>query len=279
MSVEYIGEDYNVRSATNTRGVRSYVRAGKYRTTSQSDTEYDVGSHANVPLIGSPHPSDPFAYCIQLTVANEHPWAGWLVTAQYTSENVLDPNPLFEPATFDWDFEQFERVADVDRNGDGITNSAGDIFTDPPLMRDDSRPICTVTKNLAAVPTAILTYQDAVNSSAFVLDGLTIAAGLAKMNRVSVSRKQIRNGFTFRVVTFDIHLQRDGWDLKPLDYGFRAKSGSDRTAITNTDGTEPRVPVLLNGSGAVISNPTSASAVYLSYDVYYALDFNLLPLT
>lgn len=277
MTVELIG--LRGRSAANTKGVRTYTRVSLFRTSSQDDDEYDVGSHPSVPLIGSVHPSDSGAWCTQLTVENTIFWTGWTVTAQYSSENELSENPLFEPATFDWDFEQFERVADVDKNGDAITNSAGDIFTDPPLMRDDSRPICTVTKNLAAVPTAILTYQDAVNSSAFVLDGIAIASGLAKMNRVSVSRKQIRSGYTYRVVTFDIHLQRDGWNLKPLDYGYRAKSGSDRTAITSTDGTEPKTPVLLNGSGAALSPPTSATAVYLSYDVYYALDFNLLPLT
>lgn len=277
MTVEYIG--LRGRSASNTKGVRTYTRTKLFRASSQDDDEYDVGSHPSVALIGSVHPSDTTAWCTQLTVENTNFWAGWTVTEQYSSENELAENPLFEPATFDWDFEQFERVADVDKNGDAITNSAGDIFTDPPLMRDDSRPLCTVTKNLAAVPTAILTYQDAVNSSAFTLDGLSITTGLAKMNRVSVSRKQLRNGYTFRVVTFDIHLQRDAWNLKPLDYGYRAKSGSDRTAIVSTDGTEPRTPVLLNGSGAVLSPPTSATAVYLSYDVYYALDFNLLPLT
>lgn len=277
MTVELIG--LRGRSAANTKGVRTYTRVALFRTSSQDDDEYDVGSHPSVPLIGSVHPSDSGAWCTQLTVENTNFWAGWTVTAQYSSENELAENPVFEPATFDWDGEQFESVAMIDRNGDAVCNSAGDIFTDPPAMKDDSRPICTVTKNLAVVPTYILTYQDAVNSTAFTLDGLTIGAGLAKMNRVSVSRKQLRNGYTFRVVTFDIHLQRTGWAIKPIDVGFRKKSGTDRMGITNDDGTEPKVKVFLNGSGAVIADPEAADVVSLSFDVYDAQDFNALPLT
>lgn len=277
MSVIYKG--IYGRSATNSKGTRTYIEKHRLETTSITDGSYAVGSDPNLPLIGSAHYDDSSAWCVSLDVDNDNPWKGWTVTATYDSTFELNINPIFEPAQISWDFEQYERVAMVDRSGDAICNSAGDFYVDPPAMRDDSRPVVSVSKNLAAVPSYVLTYQDAVNSSAFTLDGLAIAAGLAKCNRVSISTQQERNGFQFRTVTFDIHLQRDGWALSLLDYGYRAKSGSDRNLITNTDGTEPKNPVLLDGSGAALSPPTAATAVYNSFNVYYAADFNLLPLT
>lgn len=279
MTVIYIGESYHDRTAQNNLGVRTYTRAFLLQTTSKSDGPYAVGSDPNLPVVGSVHPEDFAAWCRQINVENDNPWAGWKVTCHYDSANELNPNPVFEPAQISWDFEQFQIVALTDRSGDGITNSAGDIYTDPPPMRDDSRPIVTVIKNVAAVPTYVLTYQDATNSSAFVVDGVSVAAGKAKMNRISVSAKQERNGYQFRTLTFEIHLQRDGWALSMLDYGYRSKSGSNRNLITNTDGTQPPKPVLLDGAGAVLSNPSSSNAVYLSYNVYYQADFNLLPLS
>ena len=96
---------------------------------------------------------------------------------------------------------------------------------------------------------------------------------------VSISERQSRIGYDFYVVTMPIHLRREGWTAQPLDAGFRYKSSSSRYIITSDDGTLPKQPVPLNGSGAVLATPTPATAVFGSFSIYNTADFNALPLT
>lgn len=279
MTVTFLQELSGGRTGRNDLGKRSYTRTFSLETSSQSEGPYAVGSHASVPEIGEAYPDDAAAWCVSLEVANSDPWKGWTVTANYSTEREIATNPTNDPAIITWDSEQFQKPAIFSYAGTGILNSAGDPF-DPPNMMDDSRRIVTVTKNLAVVPTWILTYQDAVNSDSFVLDGVTIGIGLAKIQRVAVGEEQTRNGTAFRTVTFSIHLEKDGWLLEPLDAGFREIVSGNRVNILNDgDGLQPSAPVPLNGAGVHIANPTVANAVFLSFTVYETKAFASLPLT
>ena len=57
------------------------------------------------------------------------------------------------------------------------------------------------------------------------------------------------------------------------------KDSTSRKIIVNDDGTLPTTPVCLNGSGAVLANPSPTNAVFGSFNIYPAYDFNLLPLS
>jgi len=277
--VEYIGEDPDGRSAQNTKGARTYVRKFKLRTTSQADGPFAVGSNASLPIIGNTHPEDANAFCVSLQVENTNPWAGWTVTANYSDERTIDDTPTDDAASISWGSEQFQKPAVFDLSGNLIVNSAGDPF-DPPAMMDDSRRVVTVEKNLAVVPVWILDYQDAVNNDAFTVDGVSIGIGKAKMQNVTVSPRQRRNGTIFRTVTFTIHLQRDGWLLDILDAGFREKvSGGRRNIKNNGDGESPTAPVPLDGNGLPIDDPTPTNCVFLQFAVYKTRAFSSLPLT
>jgi hypothetical protein len=151
-------------------------------------------------------------------------------------------------------------------------------------MMDDSRRSCTVQKNMSAVPSWILDYQDAVNNDTFSVDGFSIAVGQAKMQNVTVSEWQIRGSTAFRTVTFTIHFQRDGWALRPLDAGFRERtSGGPPDGIVNIknpdDGENVTAPVPLDGSGVALADPSVTNNVFLSFDVYKTRAFSSLPLT
>lgn len=278
MTVTYVGESPSDSRAMNELGLRSYTRGFWLTTTSKSEGPYTVGSHGSLPQIGDAHNEDSSAYCRRLTVERAAGWRLWKVVAEYSSEFELSPTPTSDPAIITWNTEQFQRVAYTDKNGHAILNSAGDWF-DPPAMIDDSRRIVTVQKNLAAVPTWILTYQDAVNSDIFSVGGVSIAIGQAKMQSIAVSKVQSRNTTTFYQVTFTMHLQKSGWLLSILDAGYRFKSGTKRYNIVNDDFTLPTTPVPLNGSGDVLSNPTPATAVYRDFSVYETKAFSTLPLT
>lgn len=285
MTITFIEEIPEGRTATNQKGMRSYTRKFKLKSSVESEGPYAVGSDANLPKIGSLYPDDPFAWCTTLTVEQFSGRWGWIVTANYSSERELAEDPTADPAVITWDSEQFQRPAIFDKNGDAICNSAGDPF-DPPNMMDDSRRVVTVTKNLAVVPTWILSYQDAVNSDTFTVDGVPVGVGVAKMQRVSVGQVERRNAITFRPVTFQIHLERDGWLLEPLDAGFReiqAGSGSGAGSLINIvnpgDGLQPSAPVPLDGNGVSLADPSFTNNVFLSFSVYTTLAFSSLPLT
>ena len=268
------------RTARNSKGARTYTR--KFRVTSNDKTDgpFEVGSTSGLPLIGSAHPEDANAFCVELMVENTDPFAGWTVTANYSDERVIDDNPTDDAAEINWGSEQFQKVAVVDRDGNLIVNSAGDLF-DPPAMIDDSRRVVTVSKNLAAVPSWILDYQDAINSDTFTIDGISIGVGKAKMQAVTVGPKQRRNATVFRTVTFTIHLQRDGWALDILDAGFNRLdplAPSGRAAIT-INGLAPSAPYPLNGAGIPIENPSPSNNVFLTFNVYKTRTFSTLPLT
>ena len=93
----------------------------------------------------------------------------------------------------------------------------------------------------------------------------------------------MRNGFTFVVLSIEIHLQKDGWLCEPLDVGFRDKVAAvlaqRKNATNDGDGQQPSAPIPLDGTGIALTNPSSATAVFLSYQIYYSLPFSVLPLT
>ncbi len=280
MAVTYVGELSEGRRAQNSKGIRTYTRVFRLTTSSQTDDAYTVGSNGSLPVIGNTHPSDGNAYCTDLDVQCVRGWRIWDVTATYSTERVLSSTPTSDPTYITWDTEQFQKPATQDKDGKGVVNSAGDPFI-PAEQMDDSRRVVTVQKNLANVPTWILSYQDAVNSDAFTIDGRSIAIGEAKMQRVSVGPPEIRNGTTFRQVTFVIALRRDGWAYKILDQGFNEKDPADTTKrkAIYINGQLPSSPVLLDGTGKAQTDPKTANAVYLTFNVYKQQAFSSLPLT
>ena len=278
MTVTYVGPLPDSETGTNDLGVRRYTRQFHLTTTSTTEGPFAVGSHPSLPRIGSLHYEDPGAWCRSLSVARMAPKDkhNWVVTANYDSSFELTENPLSQPAQISWDGENFEEVAIFDRDGNAVLNSAGDPFEN--LFRERSRRVVNVVKNVSAVPDWIITSEDAVNSAVFLLDGFSIPVGKAKLSAPRLGPWQVRNNTRYREMTMVMKLNKDGWAAQPLDAGFRYKSGTDRKIITNTDGTLPTSPVCLNGAGAVLANPSPTNAVFGSFNLYPAYDFNLLPL-
>lgn len=274
MTVTFIEEDAGARTATNSRGIRTYTRAFRFETSSQSEDAWDVGSHPNAPVIGQAFRD---AWCISSTPACTDPWKGWTITAEYSSAVEMNVDPTQDAMQIRVYTEQFQKPAVFDKNGNKIVNSAGDPF-DPPLMMDDSRRVISLVRNVAAYPSWVLSYQDAVNSDTFTVRGITYAAGVGKVQSVSISDGQIRNNVPFYTVEVLIHLQKNGWILQPLDVGFRELGYSgDLINILNPGDTErPSAPVPLDGSGHQLDNPSTTNNVLLSYSVYDTQPFSVL---
>jgi hypothetical protein len=224
--------------------------------------------------------------------ADHNTGVAWKVSVTYSSnpgQSVINnsngngSDPLSEPARISWSGENFQQVAVVDIDDNPILNSAGDPY-DPPLMKDFSRPVATIRKNIASAPAWILTSHDAINSDEFVIDGLTCEVGKAKLKRADISEWQYRNGIAYRELTLVIHFAKDGWTRKVLDAGFRRKyNDTERELITLTaeDGTPqyPSGPVPLDGSGVELTDPTPSTCVYNSHDLDESIAFSSLPLS
>lgn len=278
MTVTYLGPLPDNEEGTNDLGVRKYTRSFQLRADG-GEGSYIVGSNPSLPKVGSVHYEDGAAWCRSLRVARQtgKDRFNWIVTASYDSSFELAENPLFQPAAISWDGENFEEVAIFDRDGKAILNSAGDPFEN--LFRERTRRIVSVVKNVASVPDWIITSEDAVNSVAFLVDGFAVPAGKAKLGAPRLGQWQIRNNTRFREMSMTMKLNKDGWTSQPLDAGFRYKDSTSRKIIVSDDGTLPTTPVCLNGSGAVLANPSPTNAVFGAFNIYPAYDFNLLPLS
>lgn len=275
MTVTYLEEDAGARTATNLRGVRTYTRAFKFETDSQADDAWEVGSHPSAPRIGQAFRD---AWCISSTPACTDPWKGWTITAEYSSEREMNEDPTQDAMQIRVYTEQFQKPAVFNKDNELIVNSAGDPY-DPPPMMDDSRRVISLVRNVATCPAWVLDYQDAVNSDSFTVRGVTYAVGTGKVQSISLSDDQKRNGIDFYTLEVLIHLQKNGWILKTLDAGFREVSGSGGELINilnSGDGERVSAPVPLDGSGAALANPSPTNNVLRSDVVYDTQPFSVL---
>lgn len=283
MSITFLGDDKDTERTlvVDEKGLGTVTR-GYLFSTSTVTSEFAIYAHASCPKRGNTHPEDPTFFVKTVTISNYAPFAGWKAVVTYSNEREIRDNPLDEPARISWDGEEFQKPAVKDKNGDAILNSAGDPY-DPPVMVDDTRIAATITKNVASVPEWWLSYKDAVNSDAFVLDGLPIPEGVAKLKRQSISEMQTQNDVDYYTVTLVMHFNEDGWKATPLDAGFRRiYSGTSRELITleNEDGEKeyPPAPVPLDGSGVELADPTPDTAIYREHEVYNKKPFSVLPI-
>lgn len=281
MSTTLKGEIPGARSARNKWGVRSYTRKFTVISDDKLDDAYVVGSTAGLPIIGSTHPSDSDAVCHTLEVANTDPYAGWTVTAEYSSERDFDSSdPLDDEVLTRWTSEIYQEPVFLDSiTGQAILNSAGDPFIDPIPTRDAMHLVAIIDANVAAVPSWAIELQNAVNNSTITIGGLSIAAGLAKVQRIDIQQRSKRGDSVFYPVTIEIHVRRDGWKFEPVDAGFRERN--ERNVVINIlnadDDQEVTAPALLNGAGQQLLDPSPSNAVVLEFNTYQLADLTLLP--
>ncbi len=268
------------QDADNNAGTRSYS-ATYLLSISDPSTErpYQIGSHASLPLIGSVHQDDSQAYCNFLGVKRHAGKLAYHATARWeTGRTLHQTDPAQDEVLVSFDGEIYQELARVDRNGDAIANSATDPFLDPAATIDATHLIARVQANVTAIPAWSLGYRDSVNDAEITVEGLVIPAGLAKFQRLVVGHRQYRNGQRYYPVNFELHVHREGWNLQPLDQGFRQLNSDGKPVmIRGDDGDYPTHPVRLDGNGAVQDDPVTTAPVFLDFEAYPERDFSLLP--
>ncbi len=267
------GGDGDVRSG------RRHARVFRVKTNSNFDSDVDA-TFSGTPIFGDRHPDDDAAFC-QNVRADSVAFSPrvWIVTCSYSTEQELVSDPLSDPTRFIWGTEQFQRPYFKDRNGNAILNSAGDPFF-PPIMGDDSRTSVTMTKNVSAVPAWFLLTRDKLNSAAVSINGISVGKERAKIQKVSAGDQQFRGNIAYFTIGVTMHVQDESWQKSIQDAGFRKLDPDDsteRVKIKDNNGEDVSTPALLNGSGAVLSDPSPSNAKFKDFDIYGTFDFTELP--
>ena len=266
-------------------------------TNSNADSEatvYQYGlDNGILPLpYVSPHPTLNGHYCrsVKVRQASGAP-RQWTIDAEYSSAPTKDgdneENPLLRPAKITWRTNQYRQAIDKDITGKAILNSAGDYF-DPPVEVDRSRWTASVSKNVATVPSYLLDYADAINNNSFSISGLSVEQYTAKVQDISISELKIEGEVLYYEFSYSLEFRREKWQpFSILDQGLREKTETTEAGQTvkglrqiMDKGKPPRPvssPVLLDGAGKVLADPTPQRAKFIDFTVYYARSFSVLP--
>lgn len=178
-------------------------------------------------------------------------------------------HPLDRPAEVSSTFKSITSICDKDTSNAVIANSAGQVY-DPPVEREDARKILRVTRNFGSYNGG-LSYINRTNSDVY----LGAAVGTLRITAFDEVRAFEEWGLEgseqeceFWVRTVEMEYRPELWTKKPLDIGTKDSNGKDLLV----NGIPVTTPVLLNGSGAVLS-PQTGTPVYGSYTVYLTANY------
>lgn len=249
-------------------------------------------SSGDLPYRGSPHPYNPF---LRSRGPKLKRYQGsplhWICESEYKifsndrkeeeSEQRQDhPNPIDRDPVITRTFEKVDRAIHKDRDGNAILNSAGDPFEEP-VIAQETYPVWNISVNLEEDPAWMDELCDKVNQNAITIRGRNYPAGEALFEPGEVSDEKTEAGQDYFRVNCRILINRRGWKERRYDNGYRKKQDGDLVRITveDEDGetTYPNDPVLLDGAGDVLANPTPENAVELEFETFEEGDFSQIP--
>lgn len=296
-------ERFQVRSSGSTwdgqQFNRTYTRSFNVVFDSKHDGPKAARNASGIPSLGDRYvnsdasETDIGAVCTSKNVkqTSDKDQLHWIVTCQYSVlRSGTDPqsgakeNPIERRAEWNWQSEEFTRIADVDNEGDPIDNSAGWQF-DPPPEIDDARVILNVVINQGAFDhLEAKEYSNVVNDDTF--GGHEAGDVMCK----PITAEHVWEGeYEYFRVTYRFHFREGrqpdgkprvgGWDKELLDYGpysLGEESGDPPTREKIVSGDENGVPVLknLDGEGGLLAD--GEDAVFLPFEVYPRKSFGAL---
>jgi hypothetical protein len=273
-----------------------------------------------MPGLYAPHDDNDKLTCrsVDGTLAKPPGMLHWHFKYKYSSTPIdrermdreIYPNPLDRPARAsgkaarytgiakDWRLITTEEIKlaqgetetkTIIGNVTGITTSAGDLYDSLPEL-DDSRWTLHFEKNYPAdeLPFWLLEWDpDSVNDADCYCLGELRAPRTLKLVEPQFSDVLRENDVDYRRVSFDIDYNAGGWTLKIPDRGYFCKIAGVLTKIfTDSKGTQPNVPQLLDGAGNLLSGSgniagpvsDSTAAVIREGAVYPEENFDDLPI-
>lgn len=126
--------------------------------------------------------------------------------------SLLDQQPRIRMAG-----EDVEKPVTVDRDGNPIINTAGDLIAG--ITEYDSVFVFPVSQYVTSLPQWILGYNNATNSDAVRILGLSFQPGFLLFKKPQLGDEQTqqvgRQKITYREFSYELHYHRDGW-VKPI---------------------------------------------------------------
>lgn len=221
--------------------------------TAQTDSSVIAEQASGIPAYGTPHPDDPFRYCIDVSADRVEPGV-FRVTATYETppngEQQLPDNPLNQVPQYQWGFNTFERAIDYDLNGIAIVNSAGEPY-DPGVMMKYAVATLNVTRNEPAYDHSYaFTFVNHVNADTFygVGPGYAFCTGIsgssATFNILGLTQ-------VYWVVNYQIEFSSFPYQPKVLDAGYKEWYSPLTRPVNIKDdyGNDVSRPVMLDGTG------------------------------
>lgn len=261
----------------------TYRRSWTLRGTTGLETDDDAYTYMRVNHSISPgaaHPVNALARAISASVQRRRSSRLWDFTASYSNAFDHQENPVNDEIQITGDEEDFQRPLIYDSSGDAVLNSAGDPPAEP-LTAEDGKDVRTIVVNVTAVPGWFYTHKRAINSDAFTIDGETIAARHARINKRSKSWWKYRGSHTYRTITVVMEIRepsKPDFRYRWLDQGFRRKPTADEITDGLYDATErvrmkirgeeANEPLLLDGSGAQLDDPSPGTA-YINETIWH----------
>ncbi|MBX3438020.1 MAG: hypothetical protein KF861_11060 [Planctomycetaceae bacterium] len=272
-------------------GSREYQDVYRVISDDPNEPALNVRTASGIPTLWQAHP-DGAAICTGRSARRiDDSRLVWEVTATFqwrpTDTDDEDENPLDRAPKIRWTSQLVTKPVLKDRNGDACVNSAGDYF-DPPLEAEYPRWIVNIQFIATVVPSGILSYPGAINSSSVTIDGIAVAAERARVVGLDISEIQRHDTGSeivlYRSITLAVevrHANDDPFDIEALDQGFRIKEDDELKdiLIEDEDGNKsrPSSPVLLDGAGGKLEDPSPENAEFLTFETVARQDFTVFP--
>ncbi len=223
-------------------GRRRYFRRYRVITDDKFDGPAVVFNAPGLPQRGMPYSTrsenDPAAKVVRHRIVEaRESWNVWYVDVDYDTIRPPDNNPLDDPPDIIVTKEHYRKlipgrfVDGYQQGGDPesvnqkiyipATNSAGQPF-EPPLDYPASRPLVIITRNEAAFDLRITErFSDSVNAENWggVKKHHAFMRGIDARRVYTPGENNDSPNFLFWVVTYEIAINREGWDIHRLDVG------------------------------------------------------------
>jgi hypothetical protein len=235
-------------------GERTRQRTFQLQTDDPEDDGLDLFMDSATVELRDPHPLDSGLLCVSIS-ADEDQGSDflWQIVCEYSSDQEQEgkqaENPLDRPTDESWDAAEYEEAYEVDIAGNAVTSSSGEPF-DPPLKRDAARSILRIQRNEATFDTALTTqYRNVTNEGVW----RGFAGGTCLMKPIK-AQSAYENGVAFFRVSYEIHINPDGWTQHPIDRAFSyLDDAGERQPFRDPQGTPLQAPTLLNGAGGKLT--------------------------
>lgn len=273
MAATAIEELVRKHTASKDRVATKYERVFHVTVNDETTAAYDA-LHAQglgLPEIGDAHPSDVGAVVRVLnpTQMSDDPLQ-FEVKVEYSTSIVggWELHPLLRPAHYEWSFLHRTEDGNHTLAGDGIVNSAGQLF-DPPVPVDTSLAMLRVTRNESESSFQLYTVllsPNVINHARWPNPmnpdwGQTPmwTAKMADIRAMQVEETYGGQTVRFWQATYEIQFRWDYWQPRLVDQGYAVKIQPDGPGtdwklqeISGPNGSPLSMPTLLDGRGELL---------------------------